>query len=114
MATRIRRAQEPEFDVIIIGSGIVGALVAYRLAEARHRVLILEAGGGPQDTPGRWAMGHNLVTSPAKTPDSPYCGDKILPTIVQPGVSRAGLQPQPLHPRNNGSYDYAAHDINNG
>ena len=36
---------EPDFDVIIVGSGIAGALAAYRLARAKVKVLILEAGG---------------------------------------------------------------------
>ena len=33
------------YDVIIIGSGVAGALVAYKLAKEKVRVLILEAGG---------------------------------------------------------------------
>lgn len=95
MAEKIRRAQDPEFDVVIVGSGIAGALVAYRLAEARHRVLILEAGGVPQDSLGRWAMAHYFVTSPAKTPDAPFCGDGVL-----------APQPNPIDPKNTGYYDY--------
>ena len=33
-----------EADVVIIGSGVAGSLVAWRLAEAKLKVLILEAG----------------------------------------------------------------------
>jgi choline dehydrogenase-like flavoprotein len=33
-----------EADVVIVGSGVAGALVAWRLAEAKLNVLILEAG----------------------------------------------------------------------
>jgi len=95
MALKIRRAQEPEFDVVIVGSGVAGALVADRLAAARHRVLILEAGGVPPDTLGRWAMMHSYVTSPAKSPDAPYCGYGIL-----------APQPNPVDPKNTGYYDY--------
>ena len=36
---------DPEFDVVIIGSGVAGALAGYRLAQNRARVLVLEAGG---------------------------------------------------------------------
>ena len=70
---------EPEFDVIVIGSGIAGALVAYRLARAKHRVLILEAGGVAPDSLGRWAMVHNYINSSPKAPDAPFCGDDVLP-----------------------------------
>jgi choline dehydrogenase-like flavoprotein len=91
---------EPEFDVIIIGSGIAGALAAYRLALARHRVLIIEAGGVAPDSIGRWAMAHNYWTSPSKSPDSPFCGNDVLPidpTIQPPGYPY--VQPNPIGPQ---------------
>jgi choline dehydrogenase-like flavoprotein len=73
---------EPEFDVVFVGSGVAGALAAYRLAQARYRVLMLEAGGVVPDSIGRLAMVNNFMTSPSKSPDSPFCGDNIL--AVQP------------------------------
>ena len=33
-----------EADVVVVGSGVAGSLVAWRLAEAKLKVLILEAG----------------------------------------------------------------------
>jgi len=42
MATKI---SQPEYDVIIVGSGVSGALIANQLARKQIRVLILEAGG---------------------------------------------------------------------
>jgi len=41
------------YDVIIIGSGVAGALLAYRLAKAKVRVLILEAGAMPEELADR-------------------------------------------------------------
>ncbi len=55
-------------DVVIVGSGIAGALAAKGLAEAGLSVLILEA--GPRTT-----RGDNLAryqSAPVKVPESPY------------------------------------------
>jgi glucose dehydrogenase len=70
---------QPEFDVVIVGSGVAGALLAHRLARANYRVLILEAGGVAPDSLGRWAMVHNYINSSPKAPDAPFCGDEMLP-----------------------------------
>src|SRR5215470_18365667 len=60
---------EERFDVIVIGSGVAGALAAWQLAKAKFKVLILEAGetGAERvDLVGRYA-----VALP-KTPHTPY------------------------------------------
>jgi choline dehydrogenase-like flavoprotein len=88
---------EPEFDVVIIGSGIAGALVANRLARAGIKVVILEAGGIAPESLGRWTMVRNFYTSPSKSPDSPFCGEDILPVDpkAQPAKYRF-VQPDPV------------------
>lgn len=42
------------FDYVIAGGGLTGVVVARRLAEANHRVLLVEAGGDEE--------GNSLVT----------------------------------------------------
>jgi glucose dehydrogenase len=77
---------EPDFDVVIVGSGIAGALAAHRLAGAKTRVLILEAGGVAPDSLGRYALVHSFIESGSRTTDSPFCGDNILAPQPTPGI----------------------------
>lgn len=81
---------EPDFDVIIVGSGIAGALAAFRLAQAKVRVLVLEAGGVPSDSLGRYALVRSFIESPPKATDSPFCGDNILATQPDPRAPALG------------------------
>src|SRR5438477_5872756 len=58
-----------DFDVVVIGAGVAGAMMACRLAQAGARVLILEAGSR---NPSRATMVGSYATAPAKTLHSPY------------------------------------------
>jgi len=72
------------YDVIVIGSGIAGALLAYRLAKAKVRVLVLEAGGMPEEFAGRATLVRNFAASASKGQDSPYTGEAGTPYYVPP------------------------------
>ena len=72
-----------EADVVIVGSGIAGALLADRLALSGVRVAILEAGP-------RIDRGHALrryFQAPFKTPESPYEATPAadFPLTIDPG-----------------------------
>lgn len=68
------------YDVIVVGAGIAGSLVARRLGEHGHRVLVLEAGVGAADA----ASGHRdalrtYYTAAGKGPSSPYAPNAAVP-----------------------------------
>jgi choline dehydrogenase-like flavoprotein len=66
-------------DVVIVGAGIAGTLVGYRLASAGLKVLILEAGTWVDRADAVRAYRQSL----AKTPDAPY---PALPHAPRPTV----------------------------
>jgi choline dehydrogenase-like flavoprotein len=61
--------KERDFDVVVIGAGVAGGMVAYRLAQAGASVLILEAGNR---NASRAQMVGTYGRAAAKTPHSPY------------------------------------------
>ncbi len=71
-------ATAPQYDVVIVGAGITGALIAKRLGAAGKKVLILEAG---IDGQGSYAdFLERFYLAQAKVPESPY-----TPPIVTAG-----------------------------
>ena len=68
---------EPKFDVVVVGAGIAGAIIAKELTSYGKRVLLLEAGEGPSDSPEAYWNQYGKYLSEfyralAKTPNSPY------------------------------------------
>ena len=47
-------------------------------------MLILEAGGVPSDSLGRYALVRSFIASPSKATDAPFCGDNILASQPTP------------------------------
>ena len=75
-------------DVVVVGSGVAGALVAFQLAKAGAKVTILEA-GPPVD---RDEAVEVFRAATAKVPESPYPNTAWAPhpTVLEIGVPGTG------------------------
>lgn len=73
MTTNSNAAPSQDYDVVIVGSGISGALMAKQLGLAGHKVLILEAGAALPPNINDYM--ERFFKSPAKVPESPYTPD---------------------------------------
>ena len=83
------RIRDP--DVVIVGSGIAGALIAKVLATGGRKVLILEAGEAlPPDINGYM---DRFLTAKAKVPESPYPPElfNAKGDLTDPATVNAGL-----------------------
>src|SRR5947209_755053 len=90
--------KDPQYDVVIVGSGIVGALIASQLAGKKLRVLILEAGGVAPESLSRYELLNSYTASAAKATDAPFCGDNIL--AAQPDPRNTNDPTKALQPAN--------------
>ncbi len=79
------RKHKIEFDVVIVGAGMAGAMAAYKLAMRGAKVLMLEAG---DEVKSREKLVDMYARSSTKSPDSPYDG-LVAP---QPDDDKSGLQ----------------------
>jgi choline dehydrogenase-like flavoprotein len=99
-------AASPEhYDVVIVGSGVAGALVAWKLASAGRKVLILEAG---EQGPSRAELVEKFAAATNKSLGSPYVASE--PAKI-PGPEQYGgtQKPPPLFARDD-YYDQAGKD----
>lgn len=75
---------EPKnYDVLIVGAGISGAIMAYKLAQAGKSVLVLD--GGPEIPDDRSSYMEQFYLAMAKTPEAPYPAmpDDPSPTTLE-------------------------------
>lgn len=64
---------DTDYDVVVIGSGVAGALCAWRLSGTKDSsVLLLEAGDNPLDDPARDSFVDAYRLSTSKNAPSPY------------------------------------------
>ena len=75
------------YDVVIVGAGVSGNMIAWQLGLAGKKVLILEAGAAVPDNRADYM--DNFYLSLAKTPESPY------PPIPNNGAGGKALFPLP-------------------
>jgi choline dehydrogenase-like flavoprotein len=79
-----------QFDVVIVGAGIAGGILAHELAKEGKSVLILEA--GPAYPANRSALLETFFNSSSKFPESPY-----PPTIVDAGKQASVIDPSTVN-----------------
>lgn len=82
-----------QYDVVIVGAGLAGAIMAYKLGSAGKKVLIVES--GVEVPVSREAYMERFYTQLAKTPESPYPDNPNAPraTVLQLGPDDAWKNP---------------------
>lgn len=79
----------PRYDVAVVGAGVAGALIAYKLAECGHRVVILEAGPVGAD---RRDMVSSYARAAIKTTRSPYVDNQAGSPVSSPDSDKDYIQ----------------------
>jgi glucose dehydrogenase len=83
-------ASNAQYDVVIVGSGVAGALAGWKLAIAGRRVLILEAG---EEGPSRAELVERFAAATNKSLGSPYVGSE--PAKIPGPEQYGGTQKRP-------------------
>lgn len=90
--TTARRTARRRYDVIIVGAGMAGSLVAKELGRQGWDVLVLEAGNGGTDTwPGYLDSVNTFRGAVAKVPNSAYRSNSAAPSPDVLDLSPAGM-----------------------
>ena len=74
-------------DVVIVGAGLAGSLIAYQLGLAGVKVLVLES--GPEVPANRNQYLERFYTATLKTPESPYPPVSTLSPTRNPAEQNA-------------------------
>ncbi|WP_447889080.1 GMC family oxidoreductase [Serratia fonticola] len=83
------QAETTEYDVVIVGGGISGAIVAKTLTQAGKRCLIVEAGTGlGTDYQGYLDYLNTFYTATIKIPNAPYPSTPNAPEPLETEVSK--------------------------
>lgn len=86
-----------EYDVVVIGSGVAGALVAWKLAAAHCNVVLLDAGEKrlePSDR-AQFVKAFTEANNKGKTPSQPYMNDMNNTFAVSPDTGDFKVKSEP-------------------
>lgn len=87
--TSLQAARENNYDVVIVGSGVSGAIIADQLSQAGKRVLILEAGPAEDATlSGYEDYLQRFYGSTVKDNQAPYPTNNSAPMPRSPNVKK--------------------------
>ncbi len=98
-------ASTGQYDIVIVGSGVAGALVGWKLAQAGRRVLILEAG---EQGPPRAELVESYAAAINKSLGSPYIASE--PAKIPGPEQYGGNQKAPPLSARDDYYDQAGTD----
>ena len=89
-----------EYDVVIIGSGVAGALVAWKLAQAKCQVLLLDAGEKHLEPADRaqFVKAFTEANNKGKTPSQPYVNPNNSKFAFSPDTTDFKLKTDPPPP----------------
>jgi choline dehydrogenase-like flavoprotein len=88
--------ENPDYDVIIIGSGVSGALLAKHLGTSKKAIKILVMEAGAENQPNNNEYMHRFYEAASKVPESPYtpetveCNSEFPGQLVDPATVKAG------------------------
>ncbi|MFT4924295.1 MAG: choline dehydrogenase-like flavoprotein [Phenylobacterium sp.] len=74
--------EQTEYDVVIIGAGIAGSILAKKLGEANKSVLLLESGVKTEQGASRNTYLNKFYNEVAKVPEAPYPDEPSAPNAL--------------------------------